>query len=250
MNGPRGAELEAFQAFCDLAGFSPEAFEYLDNPDFALRVGSLAVELVAYHRDADSKDRRGSKRRMSEIAIYDAIDDAARRYGARHPHRLDVYFGLVHGTTGYLPKTAAADLLAWVEVTPRGTTNWDVPRSLRRVFSNADVDVTPAYQCESIWQPAVAELLDAKVAALQAVLTDKQVNLPRYRERYSTLWLVVYGARRPVIGLPSRRGWSGCGRVTSEIAATRFVSDFQRVYYLDEDGRSLTRLRIARLRCV
>jgi hypothetical protein len=249
----KAREKAVFQSFCketvDLLVFAD--FDDCETPDFLKRDGSLGVELVAYHRDADESQQDGSNLHRSEVVLERLLEDAEASFPSAMQH-VEVYAFPRHldSTPIYASKTEKAafveDLVAYVLASCTDEHPVRFPSSLAQFFDAIEVHKIQPYQ-RTNWQVVSANFVDVSVGAIQAHLREKERLVPQCRERAREVWLLLYGSEGVYVGPGNHGRWSTCGQVTPQLESMTFSSSFDRVYYFDQDfhdERKYARLKL------
>jgi hypothetical protein len=236
-------ELEVFAEFCHACGLSSATFSFVDAPDFVCGDESIGVELVAYHRDATTSSSFGSLRRLQESQLDKLLASTKRRYFASSSMPLDVFVFPSHRQTPP-PEDAPERFLELIFARGRGEDS-EVPHALRGVIDEVTVAASQRSPEKCLWQVARADFVDVRIPAIQAHLDAKEVRLPKYREKARSVWLLIHGAAMPFIGSPDVGRWSGYGRITEALRGTRFLTSFDRVFYLDRHTNTCLELERA-----
>lgn len=232
--------MEAFQSFCCHFAVAIHDFDFEDAPDFVKHDKSVGVELVSYHRDADSAAAGiGSPRRRWEEQLERLLEKSKQIYFSQMRPAVDVYAFPSQHRLDVMPRDAAKTLADYVEGSGRPD---DVPTPLARIFERVEHTPTPPSQGESLWQLVSADWLDVGLRAIQCIIDEKEGSIEMYRRKARELWLVIYGSRMPSIGLSGAGRWSTHGQVTPELIRTTFRTSFDRVYYLGHGPETCVKL--------
>jgi hypothetical protein len=247
MESMKDDERDAFNVFCNVMGLTVDDFKEVDPPDFVAKDGTLAIELVEYHKDSN-KGKRSQMRRAEETAKNVVI--AAKRKYYEHPGNLPMDAFLYRSR--YWDRNENLERVADdIAVTVAKHQGQDLelrfayerpPHPLTRKFDLMIVSPTPEYQFEPLWQICEAAILDINLKSIDTLLVKKNTKLSTYRKVAPEVWLVIYGSPLPCVGIPSRANPSTCGMITNSFRIQEFHSDFNHVYYLDRAHEEVLRL--------
>jgi hypothetical protein len=245
-------ERAAFGTFCGLRGnLSPDDFDYIDCPDFVKRDRSLGVELVEYHRDADTSMERGSSRRRGESQRARVEGLARQIYEAKGGKgqvlMVDFNEEILRTADQDAERRIAEDLAELARMTEGTIAEIDgssLPEPLQLCVYHVTSYPDPSGGSPE-WLQVEAEAIDARVEALQATIASKEARVAEYRKNAPSVALLVHASTRGGIGVASDEGrFSTCGVATDEIKEHAFESSFDDVYLLDLDSGELVELKV------